>query len=263
MSGEMFIQALLVAIWSGLCALDDGGPQLNIRKPLLAGTITGLILGDIHQGLIIGGTLELMWLGVNAVGAYTPPDQISGAIIGTVAGITSGGGVTVGVALAVPAATIVQQFNVMVQTYLISHVHRAETLASTGDFDKVNRWHLLGGIPRFFLRAIPCFISVYVGNTVLQSFIEWLPAFVMDGLSVASGMIPAVGIAMLLTIMMKKDMWMYLVAGFVFAAYIGLPILGVSLVGIVFAGIYDYNYVKRKKLEDSISKMEADGGIDL
>ena len=85
----------------------------------------------------------------------------------------------------------------------------------------------------------------------------------MDGLSVASGMIPAVGIAMLLTIMMKKDMWMYLVAGFVFAAYIGLPILGVSLVGIVFAGIYDYNYVKRKKLEDSISKMEADGGIDL
>ena len=55
---------------------------------------------------------------------------------------------------------------------------------------------------------------------------------------------------MLLTMMMKKDMWMYLVAGFVFAAYLGLPILGVSLVGLVFAGIHDYNYVKVVEYKD-------------
>ena len=63
----MLVKALLVAFWAGLCSLDDGGMQLQIRKPLLAGTITGLILGDLTQGLIIGGTLELMWLGVNSV----------------------------------------------------------------------------------------------------------------------------------------------------------------------------------------------------
>lgn len=56
----MLVKALLVAFWAGLCSLDDGGMQLQIRKPLLAGTITGLILGDLTQGLIIGGTLELM-----------------------------------------------------------------------------------------------------------------------------------------------------------------------------------------------------------
>ena len=72
----MLVKALLVALWAGLCSLDDGGMQLQIRKPLLAGTITGLILGDLTQGLIIGGTLELMWLGVNSVGAYTPPDKM-------------------------------------------------------------------------------------------------------------------------------------------------------------------------------------------
>ena len=60
----------------------------------------------------------------------------------------------------------------------------------------------------------------------------------------------------------KKDMWMYLVGGFVFAAYLGLPVLGVSLIGIVFAGIHDYNYVQRKKLETS-NTMELEGGIDL
>ena len=83
----MLVKALLVAFWDGLCSLDDGGMQLQIRKPLLAGTITGLILGDLTQGLIIGGTLELMWLGINSVGAYTPPDITGGAIIGVTVGI--------------------------------------------------------------------------------------------------------------------------------------------------------------------------------
>ena len=33
----MLVKALLVALWAGLCSLDDGGMQLQIRKPLLAG----------------------------------------------------------------------------------------------------------------------------------------------------------------------------------------------------------------------------------
>ncbi len=97
---------------------------------------------------------------------------------------------------------------------------------------------------------------------MLSDFIAWLPKFIITGLNVASGIIPAVGISMLLTMMLKKDMWMYLVGGFVFAAYLGLPVLGVSLIGIVFAGIHDYNYVQRKKLETS-NTMELEGGIDL
>ncbi|MDM8203876.1 PTS sugar transporter subunit IIC [Faecalicoccus acidiformans] len=259
----MLVQALLVALWAGLCSLDDGGIQLQIRKPLLAGTVTGLLLGDLEQGLIIGGTLELMWLGVNSVGAYNPPDITGGAIIGTVAGITSGGGVSVGVAFAVPAATLILQLVVLLQTYLSVHIHRAEAVAKTGDFDKVNRWHLLSGVFLFLVRAVPCFIAVFLGNTILQDFIDWLPTFITDGLTVASGMIPAVGISMLLTMMLKKNMWMYLVAGFVCAAYLGLPILGVSLVGLVFAGIHDYNFVQNKRIEESINSMEVEGGIDL
>lgn len=258
----MLVKALLVALWAGLCSLDDGGMQLQIRKPLLAGTITGLILGDLTQGLIIGGTLELMWLGVNSVGAYTPPDITGGAIVGVTVGITSDGGVAAGVAFAVPAATLILQLIVLLQTYLSVHIHRAEIDAATGDFNKANRWHLYSGVLLFLARAIPCFIAVYIGNTVLSDFIEWLPEFIINGLNVASGIIPAVGISMLLTMMLKKDMWMYLVAGFVSVAYLGLPVLGVSLIGIVFAGIHDYNYVQRKKLERDTA-MELEGGIDL
>ena len=57
----MLIKALLVAVWAGICAWDQYGPHLGFRKPLLAGAVTGLILGDLTQGLIIGATLELMY----------------------------------------------------------------------------------------------------------------------------------------------------------------------------------------------------------
>lgn len=224
----MLVKALLVAFWAGLCSLDDGGMQLQIRKPLLAGTITGLILGDLTQGLIIGGTLELMWLGVNSVGAYTPPDITGGAIIGVTVGITSGGGVAAGVAFAVPAATLILQLIVLLQTYLSVHIHRAEAAAVAGDFDKANRWHLYSGILLFFARAIPCFIAVYIGNTVLSDFIAWLPKFIITGLNVASGIIPAVGISMLLTMMLKKicgctlweDLFLQHISACLFLAYL-------------------------------------------
>lgn len=41
------LTALLLAAWAGLCALDQFGPHLGFRKPLLASIGVGLILGDM------------------------------------------------------------------------------------------------------------------------------------------------------------------------------------------------------------------------
>jgi len=84
------ITALLVAIWAGICAIDDIGTQM-LRRPLLIAPIVGLIMGDLEAGLYIGATLEVMWMGVGNVGAYSAPDIISGTCIGTALGIASGG----------------------------------------------------------------------------------------------------------------------------------------------------------------------------
>ena len=96
----MLTQAILVAIWAGICSLDDVGPQM-LRRPLLTGTIAGIIMGDMVQGLAISATLELMWMGIGNVGAYSAPDIVAGAIIGVSLGITTGGGIATGIALAI------------------------------------------------------------------------------------------------------------------------------------------------------------------
>ena len=112
------INALLVAIWAGICALDDIGTQM-LRRPLLIAPVVGLIMGNLEAGLMIGATLEVMWMGVGNVGAYAAPDMISGTCIGTALGIASGG-TEVAVALAVPTSILAQQLLVLYKTGIVA-----------------------------------------------------------------------------------------------------------------------------------------------
>ena len=264
----MLIKAILVAIWAGICAWDQYGPHLGFRKPLLAGAITGLILGDLRQGLIIGATLELMWLGVNNVGTYVPPDVISGSVVGVGIGILSRGGEAAGIAIAIPVSLLVQQLDMLCKTISISLVHKADTIAETGDFDKIDKLQYMGAGLIFLSRAFPTFIAVFLGASAIDAIMAFIPVSVMTGLTVASKVIPAVGIAMLLTMMLKKNMWMFLVLGFTLTTYLGLPTLALALIGACFAGVYDLIMAKKEKETTvNVSTVEVDnsaeGGWDL
>ena len=51
------LQALLLAIWAGLCTWDQFGPHLGFRKPLLASVGVGIILGDMTTAIMFGSTM--------------------------------------------------------------------------------------------------------------------------------------------------------------------------------------------------------------
>lgn len=237
------IQALLLALWAGLCNWDQYGPHLGFRKPLLASVGVGIILGDLPTAIICGAALELMWLGQNNIGAYVPPNVIAGTIAGASLAIMGGqtGAEAVGTAVlvGVPAAILVQQLTMFVMTFNITWVHQADKAAESGDFKKVARYHWIGGLMFFLTLAVPVFLACYIGGTFVEDVIAMIPQNVLNGIKVASSAIPAVGLAMLLTMMLKKNMWIFLVLGFVCIAYLKLPLLAVAMIGLVAAGIYD------------------------
>ncbi|WP_125702516.1 PTS mannose/fructose/sorbose/N-acetylgalactosamine transporter subunit IIC [Lacticaseibacillus daqingensis] len=235
----MLLQSIIISIWAGLCALDQFGPHLGFRRPLLAGVVVGLILGDPVQGLIIAGTLELMWLGTNNVGAYQPPDVISGAVVGTAIGIMSGKGTAAGVAVAIPVALLVQQLSMIIMTFNVVLVHRADKVVESGEFYKIDKLQWLGALTFFLSRFVPVFIAVYLGAGAIKTVLAMVPAWVMTGLTVSSKIIPAVGLGMLLSMMMKKDMWIFLTLGFAFAAWMQLPTMAIAAIALCFAAIYD------------------------
>lgn len=241
------VQALLLALWAGLCAWDQFGPHLGFRKPLLASLGVGIILGDMTTAIIIGATMELMWLGVNNIGAYVPPDVISGTIVGASLGIMSGGSVeeatALAVAIGVPTATLVQQLNMLVMTTNVTFLHGADKAALSGEFKAVNKYFWAGAVCFFLTRAVPVFIATGVGSYVIENIMGFLQndvPWVLSGFSTAGGMMPAVGLAMLLTMMMKKNMWIFLLIGFALNAYLSVPTLGCAIIAAAIAGFYDF-----------------------
>ena len=92
--------------------------------------------------------------------------------------------------------------------------------------------------------AVPVFIAILFGKTVVTSILNFMPAWFTVGLNVAGGMLPAVGMAMLLTFMPLKKYGYWLLVGFALTAYLKMPILGVALIGIAGAIPTFMNYAK-------------------
>ena len=65
------IQDILIVILAGYMTIDQNGPVVLSWFSVIVGMISGLIMGDMNTGLVIGGTFQLMSLGVAALGGTT------------------------------------------------------------------------------------------------------------------------------------------------------------------------------------------------
>lgn len=68
----------------------------------MAGFFAGLVLGDVSTGLVVGGTLNLLVLGIGNFGGASIPDYMTGALLGAAFAIQSGQEAEFGVTLAIP-----------------------------------------------------------------------------------------------------------------------------------------------------------------
>ena len=255
------ISALLIAAWAGICAIDDIGTQM-IRRPLLIAPVVGLILGDLETSLYIGATLEVMWMGVGNVGAYSAPDIISGTAIGTALGIASGGTATA-VALAVPTSLLAQQLLVLYRSGIVYLIPIADKIAEAGDFSKVFRINYIPMCIAFLIRAVPTFLAIYFGAGAIDAVVAALPESIMEGLSVAGAIIPSVGIGLLMLMMMKKgELWTFLIAGFTLAVYLGLSVLPITLIALPIALIYDLATQQKVVVQSSANQLDEDDEED-
>ena len=110
------IQTLLLSLFISFMAVETywWGGAIYIARPVFAGPLIGLIMGDLKTGLLVGGSVEMMFLGGLAMGAYSPPNAYIGGMVGTAMAILSGGNMEVGIALAYPIGVLVQMLNYLV-----------------------------------------------------------------------------------------------------------------------------------------------------
>lgn len=62
-----------------------------LNRPIVVAPLVGLLLGDFQTGIIMGASLEAIFMGISAVGGSIPSDCLSGSIIAVAYAIVVGG----------------------------------------------------------------------------------------------------------------------------------------------------------------------------
>lgn len=143
------LQAFALGIIAFIAGLDMFNGLTHMHRPVVLGPLVGLVLGDLHTGILTGGTLELVWMGLAPLAGAQPPNVIIGTIVGTAFAITTGVKPDVAVGVAVPFAVAVQMgitFLFSVMSGVMSRCDRMAENADTRGIERVNYLALLTGV---------------------------------------------------------------------------------------------------------------------
>lgn len=246
----MLIKALLVTLvyFFGRCEWLLGSG--NIRRPIVLGTLTGIVLGHPAEGAIMGAFLELAFLGAMSIGASMPPEMISGTVLGVSLAIVAGANPETAVALGVPIASLLLVVNtVLNQPIIILFCHRADYYAEKGDDKGIARAMFLSGMVPTLIMLPIIFCGFYFGSEVVTQALGFIPAWIQAGVKFGCNMIPAIGFAMLAQMIFDKKLAPYFFIGYFLVQYFGTPTMGVAIFAVLIAILLGYSKANAMEMQ--------------
>lgn len=252
-------QALLIGLWAAFCfAGQIWGNYTN--RALFISFGVGLILGDLRTAVMFGATAELAFMGFGVgPGGSTPPNPLGPGIVGTIMAISIKGMTpAAALTLSYPFAILVPFVITFLFTINSGSMEASKKAILAGHYGKYHfmaNWTLYG----FMIFAFIFGFAATMSTSALRAFVDVIPLWLMNGLSVAGGLLPAVGFALIMSTMIKKEYMPAVILGYVCVAYLKIPVIGLAFVGAVLAF---NNYFNGKKAGDNNSDENLEGGFE-
>lgn len=211
----------------------------TLQRPLVCGFLTGCVLGDPVAGAVVGGTINLVYLGFISAGGSMPADMALAGVLGVAYAITGGLDANTALAIAVPLGllgTIVWYLRMTIDSVF---VHMGDKWVAQGKFKNLYLSNvILPQIFSAFICVIPCFLAAYFGADYIRDFIDLCAGKPLQIFQIIGGMMPALGIAITLQYIFKGEARIFLFAGFMIATCFGLTLVQQGLIGLIVALIY-------------------------
>ncbi len=243
------LQAILIILLACWMVIDQQGLVLMTWFPIMISVPAGLIMGDLPTALTIGGTFQLMNLGVANIGGSSVPNWGLAALVGIYVACRTTGSLeeakAVALAVGVPVGMLGIPLDVLAKLLNTYVANAAKKACDAMNFKKMNRIFWLGPIIFMLSTAIPTALCVIFGEQIVSFILDSVPEWFTNGLSIAGNMLPVVGIALLLQVMPAKKFMTMLMIGYVLSAYLNMPMLGVSIVGLAIAYYYFTTQMKK------------------
>lgn len=223
--GTLILMAVVMGLMYWIARGMIGGyfAFFFIASPIVVGVVAGLIYGDLKQGLIIGGGIAAAFAGIIALGGNLPTDSALAATTVIPIALATGLSAEQAIAFAVPMGLVGSFVTNLRKIVNVIFVHRADKCAENGDSAGLTRCAIiyppLIELPLLFL---PVFLVVMFGQDAMLAFMNSVPTWVMHGLEVAGGVMPAIGFALIMNMIGKPKMIPYTIVGFILVKCMGL-----------------------------------------
>ncbi|MFT9056916.1 MAG: PTS sugar transporter subunit IIC [Ethanoligenens sp.] len=260
------LQAALLGLFACLASLPGlGGTTIGnytLGRPLVAGLVVGLIMGDVTTGIIVGAAIQIVYIALVTPGGTVSADVRAVSYIGIPLAIMAIKGLGIApdttqaqqlaTSLGAAVGTLGTVLFYLTATINLVWQHIGWKAIDNGDLRKV--YLVNKGLPwisHIICSFIPTFAITMLGSNMVSVIKNYLP---MDGLAMKTlftlgSLLPAVGIAILLKqVITKPAHFLSFFFGFTLCAVMGLNLVSAALVAGFFAVItYNIQLVAMKK----------------
>ena len=240
-----FITILLIAVVALLAGMEGILDEFQFHQPIVACTLIGLVSGYLEEGIILGGSLQMIALGWANIGAAVAPDAALASVASAIIMVKGLGGATdaqtvidSAIAVAIPLSVAGLFLTMVCRTLAIPIVHFMDAAAEKGNFRGIETWQIIAILMQGVRIAIPAVALCYIPAEAVQAALEAMAAWLADGMSIGGGMVAAVGYAMVINMMATKETWPFFALGFVVACISEITLIGLGVIGVVIALVY-------------------------
>ncbi len=258
-AGGSGVHTISVAAWqAALIALGyylANSPWLfglaffTLYRPLVAGFFVGLILGDPAQGTLIGAAINIPYLGFISAGGNLPADASLAGWVGTTVALAGGLDPTKAIPIAFGLGllgTIIFYGRMALDSVF---AHWADARAEKADIGGVALMNWLPGQAFLFVASfVPVFLLALNGPSAVQDALNRLPLWMVNGLVIAGGILPAIGIALNMRFIFRGSVVPYFFIGFILMTATGssMSLVVVAALGLALAYLH-LNFVRSER----------------
>ncbi len=232
---------ILQAVLCGLCKWVFGHMYFyTLRWNLMwIGGLTGLILGDMSKGVMIAATIQPMYLAFVGAGGTIVWDSNSGTMLATAIVISGNLPLEQAIPIAVPVSLIFAQLGQIQRIWNAYPAMQADKAALEGKDRRIiffGSWYcwLVKGLLQF----VPMTLALAVGAEAMGNMIANLPMWINSALSCVGGMLPALGFAMTIRVIGRRQFLPFFIGGFFLVQYTKIGGMFLAFTGLFFAFLY-------------------------
>lgn len=240
----MLLSAILVAL---IAILSNWWVTHLVTRtwlyPIISGTLVALALGSPVEGMKAAAYINLAYLGWMTVGGTMPGNLPVASVFGTAMTILSGAEPSTAVVFAVPFSLLgilTFQASMSINAFW---VHKAEAMLDRGN---ISGMRMMNYVPSFFvalvLVGLPAFSMVYFGADFMKNMLAIIPPSLVSAFQVIGGIMPALGIAMLVSFLGKKRLMPFFFLGFFLVAFLNLGIMAIAVFAVIAAVILNSDH---------------------